>query len=205
MRNVQVPVNRGPADRGDSASERREVGSFEDFFTEWYPRAVVLAMQRTEGAAEADAHDAVQNAMIKLFRYWGRPDHPKAYLITIAMRECARIVTDRRRHGCVATEDDLASAESDPSEEGEIDNRLLIVELVQKLPPAERDVAALDLCDLSTKQIAEILGKPTATVRSLRRNAHNHLKKALRDGGTTQREAWAHEPGSLSEAPTGNR
>lgn len=60
------------------------------------------------------------------------------------------------------------------------------MELVQKLPSAERDVVALDLCDLSTKQIAEILGKPEATVRSLRRNAHNHLKKALRDGGATQ-------------------
>jgi RNA polymerase sigma factor (sigma-70 family) len=179
-------VNRGPAGRGDSALERREAGSFEDFFTEWYPRAVVLVMQRAEGAAEADAHDAVQNAMIKLLRCWGRPDHPKAYLITIAMREYARIVADRRRHGCVGTKDDQASAESDPSKEGEIDNRLLIVELVQKLPPAERDVAALDLCDLSTRQIAEILGKPEATVRSLRRNAHNHLKKALRDGGTTR-------------------
>ena len=162
-------------------------------------------MQRTEGAAEADAHDAAQNAMIKLSRCWGRPDHPKAYLITIAMRECARIVADRRRHGCVATEDDLASAESDPSEEGEIDNRLLIVDLVQKLPPAERDVAALDLCDLSTKQIAEILGKPEATVRSLRRNAHNHLKKALRDGGTTQEGGMGPSPRIPDEAPAGKR
>lgn len=134
--NALVLVNRGPAARGDSASQRREAGSFEDFFTEWYSKAVVFAMQRTAGAAEADAHDAVQNAMIKLFRCWGRPDHPKAYLITITMRECARIVKDRRRHGCVTTEDDPARAESARSEEGEIDNRLLIVELVQKLPPA---------------------------------------------------------------------
>jgi len=52
-------------------------------------------MQRTAGAAEADAHDAVQNAMIKLFRCWGRPD--QAYLITITLRECARIVKPNLR------------------------------------------------------------------------------------------------------------
>ena len=183
--NAFVLVSRGPAGRGDSASQRLEAGSFEDFFTEWYPRVVAFVMQRRGGATEADAHDAAQNAMIQLLRCWGRPDYPKAYLFKVALREYASVVKDHERHGRVAIEDDLASAESDRSKEGEIDNRLLIVELVRKLSPAERDVVGLDLCDLSTEQIAEILGKPQSTVRSLRRNAHNHLK-ALRDGGATQ-------------------
>ncbi len=180
-------MSRGPAGRGDNASQRREAGSFEDFFTEWYPRVVAFLMQRRAGTTEADAHDAAQNAMIQLLRCWGRPDYPKAYLFKVALREYAGVVKDRERHGCVAIGGDLASTESDPSREGGIDNRLLIVELVRKLPPAERDVVGLDLCDFSTEQIAEILDKPQSTIRSLRRNAHNHLK-ALRDGGATQKK-----------------
>ena len=50
---------------------------------------------------------------------------------------------------------------------------------VERLPPAQKEVLLLDLDGLSTAQIADRVGKPARTVRSLRRHAITAIQRHL--------------------------
>jgi RNA polymerase sigma factor (sigma-70 family) len=62
------------------------------------------------------------------------------------------------------------------------DERRVVV-ILRQLPPEQRKVAALFYDGLSMEEIAEVVGKPAVTVRSLLRHARKRLKEVVQSEG----------------------
>ena len=118
--------------------------------------------------AHADAEDLAQQALVKVFRNWGRvsaSDSPDAYVRRILtntylssrrpLRLQREVITDRLPDTVV--EPGTAAREQ----------RLLLWPHVQALPPRQRAVVVLRYYeDLSEQQIADALGCRPGTVKS---------------------------------------
>jgi RNA polymerase sigma-70 factor (ECF subfamily) len=58
-----------------------------------------------------------------------------------------------------------------------------VITILRQLPPEQRKVAALFYDGLSREEIAEVIGRPAATVRSLLRHARKRLKEVIQSEG----------------------
>jgi len=127
------------------------------------------------GASRADAEDAAQEAMIAAWARWESIEAPTAYARTVAVRAYLRQV---RQKGSVTALTDQAS--HDPVGHPDLDIFTLeqqrVLSLLRGLPPAQRTVAALYYDGFSCKEIAELTGKPAATIRANLRDARKALK-----------------------------
>jgi RNA polymerase sigma-70 factor (ECF subfamily) len=127
-----------------------------------------------------DAEDAVQEAFLKLFRTraWDRPADERAFLA----RAVWRVAVDRRSRG---THDSLtadpAAGEPNPEELAISTNWSGVVHrLVDALPEELRQPLALSTVEeLSSAEIARILGIPEGTVRTRLMRARQMLKDKL--------------------------
>jgi RNA polymerase sigma-70 factor (sigma-E family) len=126
------------------------------------------------------AEDVLQEALVKLWFAWPRVGHqaPEAYLRRVLVRLVARSAR-RRWWGERPTEqlpdtpvlDDATAAIDD---QGELDAAL------RTLTPRQRAVVVLRYHqDLSDKQVAEVLGCPVGTVRSLASRAVARMREEL--------------------------
>jgi RNA polymerase sigma-70 factor (sigma-E family) len=123
------------------------------------------------------AEDVVQNVLVRAQARWprlSRMDEPEAYVKRMVVNE---FLSWRRRRASRSVPlpavvlDDLAAAAPDPSVEHA--DRDAMLRLIAALPARQRAVVALRFYeDLSTEQIAEVLGCRTVTVRT-------HLSRAL--------------------------
>jgi RNA polymerase sigma-70 factor (sigma-E family) len=121
------------------------------------------------------AEDIVQNVLVRAQARWhrvSRMDEPEAYVKRMVVNE---FLSWRRRRASVPLPavvlDGLMTAAPDPSERH--DERDAMLRLIAALPARQRAVIALRFYeDLSTEQIADILGCRTVTVRT-------HLARAL--------------------------
>jgi RNA polymerase sigma-70 factor (ECF subfamily) len=154
------------------------------------------------------AEDVVQEAFLRLDRVEpGEVRDPRGWLTVVTSRLCLdriRSAHDRReRPSDTAWLDNALSLDQqtvvDPADrvtlDEEVSEALLI--LLQRLSPAERVAFVLhDVFQLPFDQVAEILGKPSATCRQLAKRA-----RAKVAGGppTTKREMADHELHTLSQ------
>lgn len=78
----------GTGDVAEGAIDTGGVGStsFEDFFEHAWPGAVRLAALLTQDGAAAE--ELAQDAFTQLYRVWGRPTNPEAYLRTTLVNRC---------------------------------------------------------------------------------------------------------------------
>ncbi|HEX7739125.1 MAG TPA: SigE family RNA polymerase sigma factor [Marmoricola sp.] len=141
--------------------------------------------------AHADAEDLAQQALVKVFRNWGRvsaSDSPDAYVRRILtntylssrrpLRLQREVITDRLPDTVV--EPGTAAREQ----------RLLLWPHVQALPPRQRAVVVLRYYeDLSEQQIADTLGCSTGTVKSNAHKALNTLRASLSESPADGKEA----------------
>lgn len=143
-----------------------------------------------------EAEDLVQDTLLQGFRKWaqfeGRSD-PATWLYTIAGRLCQR--RHRRRAGEPARVESLSSllpSSHDPllslpaAGESPLDEHLRTVaeqavsKALSRLPPAVRMPLVLaDIAELSTAEIARILGLKEATVKTRVHRARLRLRRAL--------------------------
>ncbi len=114
----------------------------------------------------ADAEDAVQNAAISAFGKIGtlkKDDSFRAWFFRILYNECLKISGSRARKNEISTEDFFIQDEEIPDITRESD----ALSLLEGLSENDRAVIVLSVLeDYTSNEISEILGIPSATVRS---------------------------------------
>lgn len=143
------------------------------------------AMYRSARAvldSNADAEDAVGEALLKAWQNWDRlrdPTSLRAWLLRITVN-CA--YTQRRKLGRVTAVEDVeplaGSAVDRPYED--------LWEAVCSLPPDHRVAVTLFYYeDMTVEQIARTLGLPKGTVKSRLNRARKRLRELLGEGEET--------------------
>lgn len=127
-----------------------------------------------------DAEDAVQEAFLKLYRgeAWRHMEDEKAFLA----RTVWRVAFDRlpAKKLCLdATEIDLPSAGSSPeANAASADERLLLRQLIDALPPEFRQALLLSAIEeMTSREAAVVIGIPEGTVRTRVMRAKAELKR----------------------------
>lgn len=127
-----------------------------------------------------DAEDTTQEVFLKIVDYkrgFESPDHEKAWIIRVTINLCQNKLRRfwRRNVFSIDTVGDIPHNDS-----YNLDSTVL--EAVMKLPENQR--AAIHLFyyeEYSTAEIAEILGRKEATIRSDLHRARNRLKQLLKE------------------------
>lgn len=146
------------------------------------------------GASGPDADDLVQETMLRAWRERDRlrPDvDARPYVLTI----CRNVWRDRWRKSQQGPDplqapDALpaaATAGPEPADLGQLKDRLPdeVWRALQALPPSHRLVLFLTaVCGHTGREVAEILGWPGGTVRSVYSRARAALRAALTGSGT---------------------
>jgi len=145
---------------------------YDSFFQQRFSRTVVLLV--TMGASWADAEDATQEAMILAWQHWKSVSDPTSWVRTVAVRAFWRQIRTRQQTVPLDEGAYESAADIDLSIFAEEQQRVL--RLLRALPPEQRTVAALYYDGLSCEEIADLIGKPSGTVRSNLRHARENLK-----------------------------
>lgn len=163
-----APVERGRLD-------------FETFFRARYP-GLVRFLVISEAACLEDAEDAVEEAMGDAFSNWESIGNPDAWVRVAARNVLVSLrQRDRRRRQLAGN---AFLTERVPAEAWE---RLglrhearEVIELLARLPPAQREIMAFVVDDFTPAEIAELVGKSPQTVRSNLRCARQALAAMIR-------------------------
>jgi RNA polymerase sigma-70 factor, ECF subfamily len=150
-----------------------------------------------------DAEDAVQDALLKLYRGegWREMREERAFLARVVWRAAL----DRRERRLVGFENDGAEMrlpDLRPTPEhaaADSDERALLRELIDELPVELRETLLLSAIEeLSSREVGEVMGIPEGTVRTRLMRARNELRagfeeRKIRAGLATGREVAAGE------------
>lgn len=176
------PAAEDPGEGSAHARTNRQLidQGFVSFFRERYGRTVILLIAM--GASRADAEDATQEAMAMAWSQWESIREPAAWLRTVAVR--AHLKQARARDSQAVS---LDQSTFDPPDQLDLgvfaEEQQHVLGLLRALPDGQRTVAALFYDGLTCEEIAELEGKPPATVRSQLRHARNSLKGMVTSGG----------------------
>ncbi|MEO6570336.1 MAG: sigma-70 family RNA polymerase sigma factor [Ilumatobacteraceae bacterium] len=153
---------------------------FDAVYRREYPGLIAVAAALT--GDRDGAQDLVQDTMVKAFIRWGRVsqlDRPGAWCHHVLVNACRSRL--RRR----ATEWRYLSRlrRGEPTSPEPSADTLAFWTVVRTLPSRPRAVVALYFgADLSSVQVAEVLGVPEGTVRSDLKAARRVVMNALGDG-----------------------
>jgi len=129
------------------------------------------------------AKDALQESLIKVFKYFHTYDESKAslttWMTTITVRQCLSMLRKKELH-FVSMDDSFHGEESiDTSALDELQNQDL-VKLIQELPAGYREVFNLSVIDgFSHKEIGEMLQIRVGASRSRLSRAKEILRKKI--------------------------
>lgn len=135
------------------------------FYLEHRRALAAYAIALTGGAA--DAHDLIQDVLLRLIRGGAAPQHPRAYIL-----RCLRTAAaDRRR---VRRPEARGDAGPDPAflDVGGADAEAreligLLQTALRSLPAAQREVLVLRVYgELTFQEVADVLGRPFGTIAS---------------------------------------
>jgi RNA polymerase sigma factor (sigma-70 family) len=178
---ARVRPSRQSRSRGKGALHARhyckvlEIG-FDSFFHQRFSRTVVLLVAM--GASQADAEDATQEAMIPAWNQWDSIREPAAWVRTVAVRSYLRMVRTRGTQMVTLDESVPDPVRNDGLGSFEEEQRQ-VLRLLRALPSGQRAVTALYYDGLNCEEIAAVLGKTAATVRSNLRYARQSLKEVI--------------------------
>lgn len=145
--------------------------SFDEVVRRFAPCVHSACVMRLGGHADAD--DCFQNTFLKLFT--SAPDfkdqeHLKAWLLHVAVNECRKYLRDNRR---LLPLDGVAEISLLPS-----DDAADISQAILRLEPKYREVLYLYYGEgYNTEEIARILNRNPATVRTMLRRGREKLKR----------------------------
>ena len=132
------------------------------------------------------AHDAVQNALVKLYVAWprltrtgGLPTYARRAVVTCAIDEARR--PWRREH----VDDSAGASEVDRHDHmGQVDDRMVVLAALAELPPRQRATVILRYYEeLTVEQAAEVLGCTTGTVKSQTARGLDTMRERLLAAG----------------------
>lgn len=128
-----------------------------------------------------DAEDVVQEVFLKLYRgsAWGGMRDEKAYLARSAWR--AAVDHLPKQHQAAEDEAEIASVHPDPEQAAlEADLQQKVHRLIDGLPEELRQPLALStIQELTSGEVAEVLGIPEGTVRTRVLRARQLLREKL--------------------------
>lgn len=139
---------------------------------------------------QADASDAAQEAFVRILEKWPLYDRSrelKPWIYQVAARSIRNGIRSRRR--AIDRDRRVAStaSESSPQEEDRVERaerEALIDREIARLPSEQRELIALHyFCDLTHRELAEVLECPKSTVQSRIRKALDQLGARLRQSG----------------------
>lgn len=153
-------------------AEKRFVGmSFDEVVCKYSDTVTGVCVMRLKNMS--DAEDCYQNTFLKLFTKSPKfedEQHIKAWLIRVAIRECASYMRKNRRY--TAVESFFDEPVSDNKDNLDISWALM------KTPSKYRDVLYLHYCEkYKVKEIAQIIGAKENTVKSLLKRGREILRK----------------------------
>jgi RNA polymerase sigma factor (sigma-70 family) len=140
-----------------------------------------------------DAEDAVQEAMLRAYRFFARfhGGDARAWLLQIVRNTCYTWLEKNRPSELMTEFDEEVHQRPSPTPEtlaSQEDERQRLMQALELLAPRAREVIALrELEDCSYKEIAEITGIPIGTVMSTLSRARERLQRILT--GDTAKEA----------------
>ena len=138
-----------------------------------------LAFNYMKSASDAD--DVTQNVLLRLLKN-GKPfasgEHARYWLVRVTVNECRRALRSPwRRVGDIGEYAESLQFETPEHSE--------LFYAVMELPEKYRPAIYLHYYEgYSTKEIAEIIGVPAATVRTRLRRAREQLKTGLKEAGS---------------------
>ncbi len=139
----------------------------------------------------ADAEDAMQNAFMKLYRAMRDGDpmhkdegHVRRWLVRVTVNECTSLYRAlRRRPESIDDYVETIAAPDAPDGGEQADLARDLAKKVLRLSARYRDVVYLYYYEgCSTREVAEALGVPEATVRTRLARARRRLKDILEEG-----------------------
>ncbi|WP_117212478.1 SigE family RNA polymerase sigma factor [Allorhizocola rhizosphaerae] len=153
--------------------------SFEEFVAASMPTLSRYAHALTGVPDRAD--DLLQDTYVSVARSWSRVDaqaSPLAYARKAMLNTYLNMWRALRRGGYTVPYDDDDEGRAARDDYGRVDERDVISRALRRLPRDQRAVLVLGfLDDLSDEQIAAVLDRRPATVRSLRHRALQTLRK----------------------------
>jgi RNA polymerase sigma-70 factor (ECF subfamily) len=159
---------------------------YSELYLRYFDRVYTYLRIALQDAAEAE--DAAQDVFIRVLqaipRYERREAPFRAWLFRI-VRNCA--ITRLRKRSRYTLQPPIALAqESDRRGFTSAEDALLsiqdseLISLIERLPLGQRQVIALRyMLDLSSRDIAEVVGRSPAAVRQLHHRALEHLRTSL--------------------------
>jgi RNA polymerase sigma-70 factor (sigma-E family) len=127
-----------------------------------------------------EAEDLAQEAMVRTYRAWARiteKERPAAYARTVLVNRHRSLL---RRAKVEAKHAVARQPDAPPVIEGIGDDQVVVWQALQTLPPRERQALVLRYYeDLPQAEIAQILGIPIGTVKSLTHRALGRLREVL--------------------------
>ncbi|MEV6032762.1 sigma-70 family RNA polymerase sigma factor [Nonomuraea sp. NPDC052116] len=153
-------------------------GQVEHFFRGHY--RLLMKVAAMAGATEQEADEAVGMTMIDLWRRWPEIDHPKAY----ACRAVVSNFIKRRKQDAKETERLLGTQAPVTEADGDArmtlwEDREWVEQMLDRLPPAQREVMTYYLEGLKAPEIAGYLDKRPDAIRKNLQFARERLKEII--------------------------
>jgi RNA polymerase sigma-70 factor (ECF subfamily) len=187
---VDEPADTGTTDEGVSSprlepSADKEARDLEFALFYRSDMAKLVGFLIVHGARPAVAADLAQDAMTDAYRQWDTIDVPRAWVRTVASRKWWRRA-ERDQTEFLQDELPEPSPLLSAEESAEIENRHTFLALVRTLPLSQRQVMAWTYDGYQPTEIAALLGKDPATVRSTLRDARAALQTRYRPAEETR-------------------
>jgi RNA polymerase sigma factor (sigma-70 family) len=164
-----------------AGAERTPDSEFADFYRGSYRRllAILMALDATQAEAEDAIHDAMQDLITK----WSEVREPFPYAAKAAIRFMIKARERHRRlHARLAGVAERDQTTDDPSM---WENVEIVTALLDELPPTQRAVLALIYDEFTPTEIARLLGKTPVAVRQNLFAARKRAKEALASMAST--------------------
>ena len=162
----------GERPAGSDSLQARDL-EFGMFYRGELPRLVAFVM--VQGARAATATEVAQEAMLEAYRQWDVIDQPRAWVRRVASRMWWRARETEQAERPQETVPDHDPLLTDDAAT-EIEARHTFLAMTRRLPPAQREVMAWTYDGYRPTEIAALIGKSPATVRSVLRQAREALR-----------------------------
>ncbi|WKU07286.1 RNA polymerase sigma factor [Micromonospora sp. HUAS LYJ1] len=131
------------------------------------------------GASKDEAHDAVQDAFLKLVKRWGAISEPLPYVRRVMINNVKKAWLSRQRCADRQKKYQAMNFERPQDTPSIWDNRAAVEKILSELTPSQRDIACCLMEGLSQTEIAAQLGRSYDAVRT----ALTEMRKRLRVAG----------------------
>lgn len=155
--------------------------ALEELVDRWYPRIYAYALRTT--GREQDAQDVTQETFLALLRHrksFVRKNF-QSWLFTIAHHKCVDLF---RLQGRLAAAPEELERLSDPDSSGQVLDRAVLEQALERLPPLQREAAVLHYFHgFTPREIAAMTDSPLSTVRWRLTAARRAMAEMLKEDG----------------------